>query len=167
MVELLVTYLELIAPPAGAPLPAPSLAVGIERETPDIAEYLDAYRTIGQTFDWDSRLRMPPAELARWLAAESSEIYVLRESGDILGFCEFECVDRRQIELVHFGLKPSAYGRGLGRYLLDHALRACWAGAKPERIWLHTDTNDHPNALAVYTRAGFRPYLTRVERFDD
>ena len=31
------------------------------------------------------------------------------------------------------------------------------------RIWLHTDEWDHPAAVRVYERAGFRIYLTRTE----
>jgi hypothetical protein len=41
-----------------------------------------------------------------------------------------------------------------------------WSYA-PSRIWLHTDTWDHPKAQFVYQRAGFRTYVQRVETFPD
>jgi ribosomal protein S18 acetylase RimI-like enzyme len=33
----------------------------------------------------------------------------------------------------------------------------------PARIWLHTDNWDHPAAVRVYERAGFRVYAIRDE----
>ena len=33
-------------------------------------------------------------------------------------------------------------------------MRAAWA-EKPERVWLHTCTLDHPHALRNYLRRGF------------
>ena len=37
--------------------------------------------------------------------------------------------------------------------------RGCWRC--PKRIWLHTDTWDHPAAVRVYQRAGFETYAVR------
>jgi hypothetical protein len=36
-----------------------------------------------------------------------------------------------------------------------------WAG-QPTRVWLHTCTLDHPNALPNYVRRGFRPVREEV-----
>ena len=68
--------------------------------------------------------------------------------------------------MVNFGLVPAMQGMKLGPFLLDRALRAVWQNG-PRRIWLHTDTNDHPRAATVYARAGFLPYCQRLEHFDD
>jgi hypothetical protein len=57
-------------------------------------------------------------------------------------------------------------GRGLGGYALTLAVRRAWQ-AEPEgygpvrRVWLHTSTLDHPNAIGNYCRRGFR--LLRTE----
>ena len=37
----------------------------------------------------------------------------------------------------------------------------------PERVWLHTNSLDHPKALAVYQRAGFVPYRQEKLTIDD
>jgi GNAT superfamily N-acetyltransferase len=60
---------------------------------------------------------------------------------------------------------PGAQGRGLGPWLLATALHAEWR-SNPDRIWLHTDTWDHPAALGVYARAGFQVFDERDERSD-
>ena len=70
------------------------------------------------------------------------------------------------MELTYFGLTEAFYGRRLGPYLLDRSLRSVWS-QRPERVWLHTDTNDHPKAQSVYGRAGFQLRERRMESFPD
>ena len=67
-----------------------------------------------------------------------------------------------ETELKNFGLVPEAQGRGLGPWLLGISLQHEWS-LGPERIWLHTDTWDHPAAIPTYERAGFRVYAVRQE----
>jgi len=158
--------MEMTAAPAGPPVPPPSPDAAISRERMAIAEYLDLYRRIGGPVQWDSRLKMSAADLDRWLAAASSHVHVLRLGGRTVGLCEFDGIGLSEVELVHFGLDASVQGRGLGSYLLDRSLRDCWSFS-PMRIWLHTDTNDHPIASSVYAKAGFAAYKQQVETFAD
>lgn len=166
MVDLLVTYMEMISPLFALPVTAPGAGVSVASERLSREAYLDIYRAVGQAVQWDQRLHMDAATLDELLAEPSNPVYVLRAEGSPAGLCEFAGFGGPDVELVHFGLVPEAQGRGLGRYLLDGALRACWA-LSPKRVWLHTDTNDHPRAVATYERAGFRPYLRRWESFPD
>ncbi|MDX3977959.1 GNAT family N-acetyltransferase [Shinella sp.] len=165
--DLLVTYMELCTPPLDRPaLPAPSTDLEIRAERLSLGDYLSLYQAVGEPLTWDQRLRMPQDALAQLLSAPSTIIFVLREAGQPVGLCEFDAANEQDIELVHFGLVPAAYGRRLGPFLLDTALRAAWQTAT-RRIWLHTDTNDHAKAQATYARAGFTPYLQRMETFAD
>jgi ribosomal protein S18 acetylase RimI-like enzyme len=166
MVELLVTYMEMTEAPAEPALAAPDPAARVARESLDAQAYLDLYRAVGEALQWDQRLRMPRDELGRLLADPTHHVHLLRLAGKALGFCEFENVGGAEIELVNFGLLAEAQGRRLGPYLLDRALRAVWSQA-PRRVWLHTDTNDHPRAVATYERAGFRIYDRQTEAFED
>lgn len=90
----------------------------------------------------------------------------MRVDGEAAGLCEFNGVGQVDDELTHFGLIPRFQGRKLGPFLLDRSLRAAWSH-RPERLWLHTDTYDHPGAQEVYRRAGFKPYAQRMETFPD
>jgi GNAT superfamily N-acetyltransferase len=161
MGDLSVSYLELRAEP-----PAPLDRAGPERiaeESLASEAYLELYRRVGGPLRWDTRLAMPRSALDALLASGRSRIYVVRDAeGRAIGLCEFDLGAFPQIELKHFGLVPEAQGRRLGPWLLSTALCAEWrAGAR--RIWLHTDTWDHPAALSVYERAGFRVYEVRYE----
>ena len=163
MVTLIVTYMAMAAPPAAAPRRAPEGAsVAVERLA--VADYRALYRAVGEAVQWDERLRLGEPALAAILEAPTTELHVLRADGAALGFCELDLGDPARIEIVYFGIVPAAQGRGLGPFLLDRALRAAWARG-PERIWLHTDTNDHPGARATYERAGFAVCFSRWERF--
>ncbi|MBZ9850259.1 GNAT family N-acetyltransferase [Mesorhizobium sp. CA14] len=166
MVDLLVTYMEMLAPPQGAPLASPSSGAVVARERLDLSNYLDFYRAVGGPVQWDQRLSMAEADLETLLASASTHIHVLRVDGEAAGFCEFNGIEQAAIELVHFGLIPAFQGKRLGPFLLDQALRAAWSH-RPQRLWLHTDTYDHPAAQSVYERAGFRVYTQRVESFPD
>jgi len=160
-----VTYLELRErprPAARAP-PPPDGAERIATERLGLEPYLALYRRVGGPHGWGARLRMPRAALQALLESGRLEIYLARApSGEPLGLCEFDRTGFPEVELKNFGLAPEAQGRGLGSRLLDAALRAEWRRA-PTRIWLHTDTQDHPAALPLYERVGFRVYQVREE----
>lgn len=155
-----VSYLELTQAPAPTRIRLGAERVSRERLLP--SEYLDLYGRVGQPLRWDQRLKMPRSELSLLLESEVSQIYILRDGHDqALGLCEFE---RRlpDIELKNFGLIREAQGKGLGTWLLHSALDREWK-LRPRRIWLHTDNWDHPAALRLYEKAGFRTYLVREE----
>lgn len=156
-----VSYLELTQTPA--PIPTRAEQDRITAERLGLDEYLTLYERVGMPLRWDQRFKMPRAELECLLKSARSQVYVLRDAaGQALGFCEFERDAFSEVELKNFGLVPSAQGRGLGSWLLLTALHQEWE-LRPRRIWLHTDDWDHPAALPVYERAGFRIYMVRDE----
>jgi GNAT superfamily N-acetyltransferase len=161
-VRLLVTYMEMLNRPAGDALPPPVEHVTVRPERPDAATFLRLYRAVGDPLRWDQRSRMPATDLDRFLASPSTGLFILRLDGRALGLCEFDRIDTSDVELTHFGLVPEAYGRKLGPYLLDSALRTVWDRG-PERIWLHTDEWDHPKAQDVYRRTGFSVFAEKLE----
>ncbi|ESX89341.1 GNAT family N-acetyltransferase [Mesorhizobium sp. M0761] len=166
MVDLLVTYMDMRPRDLAPARVSPAAATTVALERLDSAAYIDLYRAVGEPVQWDQRLRMPAEDLERLLALPSTHIHVLRVEGEAAGLCEFNGVGQPEVELVHFGLVPAFQGRRLGPFLLDQALRAIWSRA-PQRVWLHTDTYDHPAAQSVYRRAGFKAYAQRMGTFPD
>jgi ribosomal protein S18 acetylase RimI-like enzyme len=157
-----VTYMEARQPPSISRILRSRLD-RIARERLSLSEYLGIYRSVGEPLRWDQRLTMPERQLRDLLDGDSLHIYVLRNShGHAIGFCEFDRSAFPEIELKNFGLIPAAQGIGLGPSLLTVALNEEWK-LSPKRIWLHTDTWDHPAAIRVYQGAGFHVYDTREE----
>jgi len=159
--RLRVTYLELREAPASRS--TYSGAERIQLEALTCAAYLKLYRQVGEPLRWDRRLLVSQGALQAVLSGGDLRIYVVRDAdGGQIGFCEFDRSAFPEIELTHFGLVVSAQGHGIGPWLLDVALRSEWESGAT-RIWLHTDTWDHPAALPVYLRAGFKVYDIREE----
>ncbi|MEI3852144.1 MULTISPECIES: GNAT family N-acetyltransferase [unclassified Ensifer] len=165
MVQLLVTYMEMREQSAGEALPPPIEHAAVAPERLYAAAFLPLYRAVGEPLRWDQRLRMPAADLDCFLHSASTGLYILRLEGRAVGLCEFDRVDTPDVELTHFGLVPEAYGRKLGPFLLDRALRAVWEGGA-KRIWLHTDEWDHPKAQDTYRRAGFSVFAQKLEEVE-
>ncbi len=114
--------------------------------------FLALYR-VGESVEWDDRLRMAKAALAAHLAAPTTRVFLLETDGVAAGLCAFERCEDAGATLANFGVVPVLRGSGLGRVLLHSGLAAVW---RPGRvIRLDTDTNDDPRAQAVYRDAGF------------
>jgi ribosomal protein S18 acetylase RimI-like enzyme len=110
---------------------------------------------VGRGF-WSEREDWPPARWREHLAAVNRRFTVARLGGEEVGFYSL-ARERDDVELEGFGLMPAWRGRGLGAGLLSAATREGFAlGAR--RIWLHTASDDHPNALPNYLARGYRIY---------
>jgi GNAT superfamily N-acetyltransferase len=157
---ILVTYMRATHPPPEQS----NLPTGIEVIGPrmNADTYGELYRAIGAQVHWDSRLKMSRLELSALLESPDNKTFLLKERHQIIGLCEFAGLESQTVELTHFGLLPSAYGRGLGFKFLTHCLAQIWARG-PKTIWLHTDEWDHPAAQKLYLRAGFSIFKTAME----
>jgi GNAT superfamily N-acetyltransferase len=163
LVPVRTTYLEMKARPAAEPIAMPD-GCAVERwPEPDPGQYRELFSAVGAAWGWSGRLVMAEEELLAVIRAGTTEIYRLRRQGETAGFAELDRSRPGQVEIAYFGLLPGFIGRGLGKFLLDWAIRRAWRG-KTERVWLHTCQYDHPQALAVYLRAGFSVADERVER---
>jgi ribosomal protein S18 acetylase RimI-like enzyme len=162
MSDLLLTYMEMTAPPQGKQLHAPINSAVIRRVILSHTDYVALYRAVGSPWQWDDRLTMLADTLQSLLQNPTTHLYLLLLNDEPLGLCEFVEVGKSDVELTNFGLIPQAQGRRLGPFLLDYSLRLIWMETT-RRVWLHTDTNDHPAAQKVYQRAGFRVYAERWE----
>jgi GNAT superfamily N-acetyltransferase len=164
-VAAVVTHLEMLERPA---LPSdPPGAWTLRRvEHPDLAWFRDLYRRVGEDWLWFSRLRMSDAELAAIIRSPGNEVYALVHDGRDEGLLELDFREPGDCELVFFGVTANLIGSGAGRFLMTCALERAWS--RPiSRLWVHTCSLDHPNALAFYQRAGFRPFRRQVEISDD
>lgn len=165
-IATVVTYLDMRAPPAPAARPErPDLALRHE-PAPELAWYRELYLRIGADLLWFSRLQQSGTEVSRILQDKSVDVYALTAGSNDIGLIELDRRSAGEVEIAFFGLVPEAVGTGAGRWLMDRALDLAWAAA-PTRVWLHTCTLDHAQALPFYIRSGFRPYKRAIEVADD
>lgn len=163
-IEVTVTYLEMTAEPAlHVPTPAIPKLMLMRAEKPSVAFYRYLYDAVGHGYSWTDRKRLGDGELAAILQDERVEVWVTYVAGQPAGYFE---VDAREapahVELMYFGLTPEFHGRGLGKWLLAEAIRACWA-RKPGRVIVETCTLDGPAALPLYQKLGFVPFARKTK----
>jgi GNAT superfamily N-acetyltransferase len=161
-IATIVTYLEMTAPPATPPRPAPRAGLEIRlARRPSVGFYRFLYAAVGEPWTWTVRRGLSDPELAAILNDSQVEVNVLWVDGVPAGYAELDRRAPPDIELAYFGLMPEFIGQGLGAYLLDWAIRHAWR-SRPRRLWLHTCDLDHPGALDVYQKLGFRIYDRRT-----
>jgi len=161
-----VTYLEMLAKPVRPPMPVPAAKLALMRaERCTVSFYRYLYNVVGEPWLWYERRLWSDQRIAEHLTRTNTEIYVLHAWGSPAGF--FELVrGATDTELAYFGLVPEFIGRGFGAWFLNSAIDTAWLGAT-RRVWVHTCTYDHPRALGLYQKCGFRVYERRPVTFED
>jgi GNAT superfamily N-acetyltransferase len=157
-IETLVTYLEMTEPPGSAPLAPPRSGPEVHRAMrPTLSFYRYLYDAIGKDWTWYERKLLDDTQLAAVIHHPGVEVNVLWVDGVPAGLAELDGRGRPDIELGYFGILPEFIGQGLGRWLVDWAIHHAWRRG-PRRFWVHTCDLDHPRALPLYQKAGFRVY---------
>jgi ribosomal protein S18 acetylase RimI-like enzyme len=154
------TYLEMTSPAQFKParLADPTLTVRqVDPPNPTLWRYL--YSEVGGPYRWFDRLPWTEEEAHTYLADPRISLSVLEVDGTIAGYFELRREADGAVEIVYFGLLPAFTGRGLGGHLLTEAVERAWASSAT-RVWLHTCTFDHPNAIPNYISRGFVVFKT-------
>jgi N-acetylglutamate synthase-like GNAT family acetyltransferase len=101
--------------------------------------------------------------LERWRTYLSQGIvsfWIAERGTEAIGFFELSMVNT-DMKIEGLGILPQWRNKGFGGGLLSAATQQAFdCGAR--RIWLHTATDDHPNALPNYTKRGYRIYHEEV-----
>ena len=148
----------------------PGIRIG-HATKPQPALYRMCYQIVGEAFHWRDRWDWSDRQIAEHLADPAIRLFVAtRSSGkknaELAGWYELRQVaEDDSVEIAYFGIVAAEFGRGFGRHLLSSAVRDAWA-LRPKRVWLHTCTLDHPNALPNYLARGFTPYRTETYEVD-
>ena len=85
--------------------------------------------------------------------------FVLQNNNDLIGYFEL-IFNGNDCEIAYFGILEEYIGRGYGGFLLSEALRIGFNKAK--RIWVHTCSLDHPNAIENYKSRGMKIFKTEI-----
>lgn len=135
-------------------------------EAPSAEWYKKLFARLGSDWLWFSRLRMNARELLAIIQDPRVHIFTLDVDGRDEGILELDFREPGVCELAFFALSPALQGRGAGRWLMNRAISYAWA--QPiRRMWVHTCSFDHPDALGFYERSGFTAYARQLEVADD
>ena len=128
--------------------------------------YKFLYKEIGKNFFWRDRLRWTLEQWDSYIQQSNLQFYVLKQNENLLGYYEllFDA-NTNSVEIPYLGIFKDYYGKGFGGYLLTDAIRQAFK-APINKVWVHTCTLDHPNALRNYISRGMKIFKTEEIFFD-
>ena len=88
--------------------------------------------------------------------------YVLKRYKDLAGY--FELIihkDKNEVEIAYLGLLEEYQNKKLGSYLLSSAIKNSFLYG-PYRVWVHTCSLDHKNALRNYISRGMKVFKKEI-----
>ena len=121
------------------------------------------YKNIGKKHKWIDRLAWSEEKWITYVSSKNINTYVLKHKNDLVGF--FELIlhqENKEIEIAYFGILEEYQNKKLGSYLLSEAIRESLHRNNIERVWLHTCSLDHKNALNNYLARGMKIFKREV-----
>ena len=121
------------------------------------------YKSIGKKHKWIDRLAWSEEKWISYVSSINVNTYVLKYQEDLVGF--FELIlhqDNKEIEIAYFGILEEYQNNKLGSYLLSEAIKESLHKKNIERVWLHTCSLDHKNALNNYLARGMKIFKTEI-----
>ena len=122
------------------------------------------YKNIGKKHKWIDRLVWVDAQWIDYVSNKNVKTYVFKFKDDLAGF--FELIshgEKKEVEIAYFGLLEEFQNKNLGSYLLSQAIQKSFKGSI-DRVWLHTCSLDHKNALSNYIARGMKIFKTETIR---
>tara|TARA_Y100001970_G_scaffold107956_1_gene135013 strand:+ start:20 stop:526 length:507 start_codon:yes stop_codon:yes gene_type:complete len=119
------------------------------------------YKNIGKKHKWIDRLNWSEEKWINYVSSKDVNTYVLKYKNDLVGF--FESIthhDNSEIEIAYFGILEEYQNKQLGSYLLSEAIKESLNKKNIKRVWLHTCSLDHKNALNNYLARGMKIFKT-------
>ena len=116
------------------------------------------YKQIGQNHHWNDRLVWDDKKWIDYVSNPNVFTFVLKNNENIAGF--FELIyhkNKFEIEIAYFGLLKGFMAKKLGGYMLTEAIKISFS-YKVKRVWVHTCSLDHKNALNNYLARGMKIY---------
>ena len=121
------------------------------------------YKNIGKKHKWIDRLSWSEEKWINYVSSKNVNTYVLKYKDDLVGF--FELIlhqENKEIEIAYFGVLEEYQNKKLGSYLLSEAIKESLHKKSVERVWLHTCSLDHKNALNNYLARGMKIFKTEI-----
>ncbi len=120
------------------------------------------YKTIGKNCQWIDRLIWTDLNWIEYVSNKNLFTYVLKEKSEIVGYYELLFDESSQeAEIAYFGILEEYYGKKLGGYLLSEAIKSSFKMGS-ERVWVHTCSLDHKNALKNYLARGMKNFKSET-----
>tara|TARA_B100001029_G_scaffold33581_1_gene25399 strand:+ start:568 stop:1071 length:504 start_codon:yes stop_codon:yes gene_type:complete len=117
------------------------------------------YKQIGKKHQWVDRLIWQDKNWIEYVSNKNLKTFILQKNNDFVGYFEL-LFNKNECEIAYFGILEEFIGKGYGGFLLSEAIRIGFKNAN--RIWVHTCSLDHPNAIENYKSRGMKVFKTEI-----
>ena len=120
------------------------------------------YKNIGKNHQWVDRLIWDDKRWIDYTEDKKVKTYVLKNVDDLAGY--FELIlhhEKNEIEIAYLGLLEEYQNKKLGSLLLTSAIKKSFLN-NPKRVWVHTCSLDHKNALNNYLSRGMKIFKKEI-----
>ena len=120
------------------------------------------YKNVGKKHKWVDRLIWSEQEWIDYLSSSRVKTYVLKNNENFIGF--FELIfhqEDKEVEIAYFGILEEYHNKKLGSFLLSEAIKESFS-KNIKRVWLHTCSLDHENALKNYLARGMKIFKSEI-----
>ena len=120
------------------------------------------YKNIGKNHHWVDRLVWTEKQWINYVSDKNVKTYVLKNEKDLAGY--FELIlhqEKNEVEIAYLGLLKEYQNKKLGSYLLTAAIKNSFLN-NPKRVWVHTCSLDHKNALSNYVARGMKIFKKEI-----
>ena len=118
------------------------------------------YKNIGKKHRWIDRLVWAESQWIDYVSNNKVKTYIFKYQEELVGF--FELIfhfEKKEVEIAYFGILEEFQNKKLGSYLLTQAIKKSFVG-NINRVWVHTCSLDHKNALNNYIARGMKIFKT-------
>ncbi len=120
------------------------------------------YKNIGKSHHWVDRLVWCEKQWIDYVSNKKVKTYVLKDKDELAGYFELILhTDKNEVEIAYLGLLEEYQNKKLGSYLLSAAIKNSFK-EQPKRVWVHTCSLDHKNALNNYIARGMKVFKTET-----
>jgi len=120
------------------------------------------YKEIGKKHRWIDKLVWSNQNWIEYLNKKVTNTYILKQKSELVGY--FEQIfyqDKLDCEIAYFGILEEYQNKKLGSFLLSEAIKKSFA-SNTKRVWVHTCSSDHKNALNNYISRGMKIFKTET-----
>tara|TARA_B100000787_G_C16123537_1_gene263866 strand:- start:359 stop:868 length:510 start_codon:yes stop_codon:yes gene_type:complete len=120
------------------------------------------YKQVGKKYQWIDRLIWTNQNWIDYISNKNLFTFVLKNNEDLVGFFELIFHEgKKEIEIAYFGILEEYFEKKLGGYLLSEAIKKSFT-FHPTRVFAHTCSLDHQNALKNYLARGMKIYKSEI-----
>ena len=131
-------------------------------DTPDFQINKFFYKQIGKDHRWIDRLVWDDQKWIQYVENSKVKTYILQDEEELVGYCEkIFHYEKKNCEIAYLGILKEYYGKKYGGYLLTEAIKNSFIDGI-EKVWVHTCSLDHKNALKNYQSRGMKIFKSET-----